>query len=253
MEWQRQEQKCVQLEWEKAEWGSQEREQEKVEWERQEQERQHQEEVERERIERHRIEQAALLDEELLSREDIGRLESLVREQPAGSSTVKGDKRGTRIDLQEAVENSPYCVGLPASSSDQKNIEARGDEIETSAAVNTRQETHPDNPTQETRTKVTTLVLIRTQDQRSRGGLIDSATLATRMDKSLDTTKVRINLEFCGGDLWVNALFLDGNPFNPSEVERVARIHVMQKMRLYDTGVSSMFLTRVARRSPGME
>ena len=158
--------------------------------------------------------------------EDIGRLESLEREQPARSSTKLGDKRGIRIDLQEAVKNSPYCVGLPASSSDQKNIEARGDEIAMSAAVNKRQETQPHNPTQETREMVTTLALVRTPNQCSRGGLVDSAALATRMDKSLDTTKVRNNLESCGGDLWENSLLLGVDPFHPSEVERVAKIHM---------------------------
>ena len=107
----------------------QEREQEEVEWEGYEQEKLIQEEAERERIERHRIEQEALLDEELLSRDDIAMLESLEREQLAGSLGDKGDKCGTQIDLLATVENLPYRDDLPASSRDQGNIQARGDGI----------------------------------------------------------------------------------------------------------------------------
>ncbi len=57
----------------------------------------------------------------------------------------------------------------------------------------------------------------------------------TQLEKRSDNTKIRINFKFREEGSWKDASFLMIDPFDPSEVERVAKKKIREKIRLFDT------------------
>jgi len=57
----------------------------------------------------------------------------------------------------------------------------------------------------------------------------------TQLEKRSDNTKIRINFKFREEGFWKDASFLMIDPFDPSEVERVAKKKIREKIRLFDT------------------
>ena len=72
-----------------------------------------------------------------------------------------------------------------------------------------------------------------TPDQDPRETLVDSAK-AARLAR-LDTTKVRIKFKFLEEGIWKDVTFRDVDPFDPSEIERMAKEYMRQGMTPFDT------------------
>jgi len=206
----REQERLARIEEERQEQERARLEREKLEQERHEEE---QDQNEREREERQRAEQEDLFDEDLIDQAERAQKEGSTQ-APAGEvSTTGAPKRMTQIDLEKAINDSRNRDGLPTSA-DQ------------------RQETPPQGQTQET-AENTTSAPIPTPDQDPKETLIDSAALA-RLAR-LDTTKVRIKFKILEEGIWKDISFRDVNPFDPSDVERVAKEYMRRGMRPSDT------------------
>ena len=118
----------------------------------------------------------------------------------------------TQIDLEKAINDSRNRDALPTFAEQ-------------------RQET-PQGQTQET-AENTTSAHISTSDQDPKGTLIDSVALA-RLAR-LDTIKVRIKFKILQEGIWKDISFRDVDPFDSSDVERVAKEYMRQRMRSFDT------------------
>jgi len=198
---------------------------EKLEQERQDQEKKEQEKLEQERLEQERQEEERQEDEpdrqeqqrlgqENLFEEEIARQEDLFQAGGDGdqsTSRVRADKlsaekaraRITQIDLEKAMGDSPYRNGLPTSTSDHIKLK-------TNISVPTSQ-----------------------PDQRSKeNSVVPTATIT---EERLKITKVCIKFKAREKGVWKDTSVLEIDPFDPSEVERVAKEMVRNGMRLFDT------------------
>lgn len=75
---------------------------------------------------------------------------------------------------------------------------------------------------------------VTTSDPDPGEALIDLATLIARLAR-LNTTKVRIKFKFLEEGIWKDFAFCNIDPFDLSEIERMAKEHMRQRVRPFDT------------------
>ena len=204
-------------------------EQERQEQERQEQERQEQESLDKERLERERLrEKQKLIEQERLKKERLKkeeqeRKEKEERERQEQEERERQEQEERERQKQEGRERLEYqSLEDQQRLQDQQRLEQEELlEEEELDQEETNQQTEQDVNRGETPANLPSTKKARKPE--------------TQLEKRSDNTKIRINFKFREEGFWKDASFLMIDPFDPSEVERVAKKKIREKIRLFDT------------------
>jgi len=197
---------------------------EKEERERQEQEeRERQEQEERERQEQQRRERQEQEERERQEQEERERQEQEERERQEQEERERQEQEERERQKQEGRERLEYqSLEDQQRLQDQQRLEQEELlEEEELDQEETNQQTEQDVNRGETPANLPSTKKARKPE--------------TQLEKRSDNTKIRINFKFREEGFWKDASFLMIDPFDPSEVERVAKKKIREKIRLFDT------------------
>ena len=204
-ELERQEQEQERLEQEQEQERQKQEILKRLEQERQEQERQEQERSDKERLERERLrEKQKMIEQERLKKERLKK-EERERQEQEGRERLEYQslEDQQRLQDQQRLEQEEL---LEEEELDQEEM---------------NQQTEQDVNRGETSANLPSTKKARKPE--------------TQLEKRSDNTKIRINFKFREEGSWKDASFLMIDPFDPSEVERVAKKKIREKIRLFDT------------------
>jgi len=197
---------------------------EKEERERQEQEeRERQEQEERERQEQEERERQEKEERERQEQEERERQEQEERERQEQEERERQEQEERERQEQEGRERLEY-----QSLEDQQRLQdqQRLEQEELLEEEELDQEETNQQTEQDVNRGETPANLPSTKKARKP---------KTQLEKRSDNTKIRINFKFREEGFWKDASFLMIDPFDPSEVERVAKKKIREKIRLFDT------------------
>jgi len=198
--------------------------QEQEERERQEQQRrERQEQEERERQEQQRRERQEQEERERQEQEERERQEQQRRERQEQEERERQEQEERERQEQEGRERLEYqSLEDQQRLQDQQRLEQEELlEEEELDQEETNQQTEQDVNRGETPANLPSTKKARKPE--------------TQLEKRSDNTKIRINFKFREEGFWKDASFLTIDPFDPSEVERVAKKKIREKIRLFDT------------------
>ncbi len=225
----------------------------RLEQERQEQERQEQESLNKKRLERERLrEKQKLIEQERLKKERLkkeeqerkekeererqeqeererqeqeerGRQEQEERGRQEQEERERQKQEGRERQEQEEWERLEYqSLEDQQRLQDQQRLEQEELlEEEELDQEKTNQQTEQDVNRGETSANLPSTKKARKPE--------------TQLEKRSDNAKIRINFKFREEGFWKDASFLMIDPFDSSEVERVAKKKIREKIRLFDT------------------
>jgi len=236
-ELERQEQEQERLEQEQEQERQKQEILKRLEQERQEQERQEQERLDKERLERERLrEKQKMIKQERLKKERLKkeeqerkekeereRQEQEERERQEQEERERQEQEERERQEQEGRERLEY-----QSLEDQQRLQdqQRLEQEELLEEEELDQEETNQQTEQDVNRGETPANLPSTKKARKP---------KTQLEKRSDNTKIRINFKFREEGFWKDASFLMIDPFDPSEVERVAKKKIREKIRLFDT------------------
>ncbi len=185
----------------------------RLEQERQEQERQEQERSDKERLERERLrEKQKMIEQERLKKE---RLKKEERERQEQEERERQEQEGRERLEYQSLEDQQRLQDQQRLEQEELLEEEELDQEEMN------QQTEQDVNRGETSANLPSTKKARKPE--------------TQLEKRSDNTKIRINFKFREEGSWKDASFLMIDPFDPSEVERVAKKKIREKIRLFDT------------------
>jgi hypothetical protein len=244
-ELERQEQEQERLEQEQEQERQKQEILKRLEQERQEQERQEQERLDKERLERERLREKQKmikqerLKKERLKKEEQERKEKEERERQEQEERERQEQEERERQEQEERERQEQEERERQEQEERERLEYQSLEdqqrLQDQQRLEQEELLEEEELDQEETNQQTEQDVNRGETPANLPSTKKARKPKTQLEKRSDNTKIRINFKFREEGFWKDASFLMIDPFDPSEVERVAKKKIREKIRLFDT------------------
>ena len=217
----------------------------RLEQERQEQERQEQESLDKERLERERLrEKQKLIEQERLKKERLKkeeqeRKEKEERERQEQEERERQEQEERGRQEQEERERQKQEGRERQEQEEWERLEYQSLEdqqrLQDQQRLEQEELLEEEELDQEKTNQQTEQDVNRGETSANLPSTKKARKPETQLEKRSDNAKIRINFKFREEGFWKDASFLMIDPFDSSEVERVAKKKIREKIRLFDT------------------